>query len=86
MKKILSVSNSFGVDATRYLYGLFGAETYRDGFHASLGIGRYTLACLWFATLLGKDPTGNAYRDFDVEITEENIALGQKTAKETAGI
>lgn len=74
------------LDAMNRLYDAVGGETYRDGFHASLGIGRYTLACLWFATLLGKDPTGNGYRDFDAEITEEKIALGQKIAKETAGL
>ena len=74
------------LEAMNRLYDAVGGETYRDGFHASLGIGRYTLACLWFASLLGKDPTGNGYRDFDAEITEEKIALAQKIAKETAGL
>lgn len=28
----------------------------RDGYHLSLGMGRYTAACTWFATITGKNP------------------------------
>lgn len=53
------------------------AKPYRDTFHASLGIGRYALALLWFKRLTGKNVTGNTYRDFDEETAEEEIALVQ---------
>ncbi|MBR6680684.1 MAG: DUF4886 domain-containing protein [Clostridia bacterium] len=70
------------LDAMCKLYDTVGEETYRDGFHCSLGISRYTLACVWFMTLCGKDIEGNSFRDFDVEVSEEHVALAQKIAKE----
>ena len=70
------------LDAMCKLYDVIGEETYRYGFHCSLGTARYMLACVWFMTLCGKDIEGNSFRDFDVEVTEEQVALAQKIAKE----
>lgn len=70
------------LDAMCALYDVIGEETYRDGFHCNLGISRYMLACVWFMTLCGKDIDGNTFRDFDVEVTEDQVALAQKIAKE----
>jgi len=70
------------LDAMCALYEVIGEETYRDGFHCNLGISRYMLACVWFMTLCGKDIEGNSFRDFDVEVSEEQVALAQKIARE----
>ena len=69
-------------DAMCKLYDTIGEETYRDGFHCNLGISRYMLACVWFMVLCGKDIAENSFRDFDVEVSEEQVALAQKIAKE----
>ena len=56
-----------------------GAEKlHRDTFHASLGLGRYLLALTWYAKVSGRSVLGNAYRDFDVPVSEEEIAIAQK--------
>lgn len=71
------------MDAMRKLYDEKGGDvTYRDKHHASLGIGRYLLGCVWFMTLLGKDVEGNSFRDFDEEVSEADILLAQKLARE----
>lgn len=59
------------------LYDAIGDRAYRDGFHASYGVGRYALGCLWCAFLLGVDVAGNTFRDLDVPVAEEEIALAQ---------
>ena len=69
------------LDAMCALYDVIGEQTYRDGFHCNLGISRYTLACVWFMTLCGKDIEGNKFRDFDVDVSEEQVALAQSIAK-----
>lgn len=75
-----------GLDAMNRLYDAVGGTAYRDGFHASLGLGRYTLACTWFAALFGGDPTENSFRDFDVPVTEEEVLLAQTIGKEVGKI
>lgn len=57
-------------------------KLHRDTFHASLGLGRYALGLTWYKTLTGNDVTNNTFRDFDEEITEEQIALAKKTVEE----
>ena len=66
------------------LYDAVGDRTYRDGYHGSLGLGRYMLGCLFFTVLFGRDVTGNTYRDFDTDVTEEEVVLAQRIARETA--
>lgn len=68
------------LDGMCELYDRIGDAAYRDGFHANLGVGRYMLGCLWFATLYGKDITGNRYRDFDVETDEELASIATEVA------
>ena len=67
-------------DAMNMLYDEVGEDTYRDGFHASFGIGRYTLACVWFETIFKKSVEGNTFCDFDVPISEDDVILAQKIA------
>lgn len=64
------------------LYRYKGADTYRDGFHCNPGIARYMLACLWFSFFTGRSCLGNGFRDFDVPVTEEDVALAEKIADE----
>ena len=52
-------------------------KIHRDTFHASYGLGRYTLALLWYRMLFGVSVAENTFRDFDVEISEEEIALAK---------
>ena len=69
-------------EVMKRLYDEVGEDTYRDGFHASLGIGRYALGCVWFETLFGKDVSGNTFCDFDVPMSDGQIAIAKKAAKE----
>lgn len=69
--------------AMHRLYQEIGDETYRDGFHCSLGVARYMIGCLWFMALTGRDIEGNTFRDFDVEVSEQRRLLAQRIAKET---
>ena len=59
-----------------------GIVHHRDTFHASRGLGRYTLALVWYETLLGKSAIGNALREFDEEIDEAGIRAAQECAHE----
>ena len=59
-----------------------GIKHHRDTFHASYGLGRYTLALVWYETLLGKSAIGNALREFDEEISEDGIRAAQECAHE----
>ena len=45
-----------------------------DPIHASIGVGQYTLALLWYRYLTGADVTNNTFCDFDEEIPAETIA------------
>ncbi len=49
------------------------ANLYRDGFHMSLGLGRFAVALLWYATLSGKGVENVNFNDFDEPIFAEDI-------------
>ena len=53
-------------------------KIHRDGFHLSLGLGRYAAGLLWFRMLTGKSVAENTYADFDEPISAEEIALAKK--------
>lgn len=50
-------------------------KLHRDGYHATMGLGRYALALLWYHILANKDVTKNTFRDFDQPVTEEEISI-----------
>lgn len=61
----------------------------RDGYHLSLGTGRYTAACTWFATLTHKNVKKVKYRPDGSDrrtdaITEEEAKLCRKAARKAA--
>ena len=51
---------------------------YRDGFHASLGLGRYAIGLLWYATLTGKSILGNKFLDTEIAISPEDADTVRK--------
>ncbi len=53
-------------------------KIHRDGFHLSLGLGRYAAGLLWFRMLTGKIVSENTFCDFDEEISESEIALAKR--------
>lgn len=46
-------------------------NTHRDGFHASLGAGRYLLALTWYKALTGNDILGNGFDCFDEPVSQQ---------------
>lgn len=50
-------------------------KLHRDTFHASLGLGRYALALLWYKVFTGNPVTNNDFCDFDEAVSKENIIL-----------
>lgn len=61
-----------------------GLSAYRDTFHANFGAGRYLLGCVWYRALCGRDAEGNSFRDFDVQVGEEEVLRAQRIAREAA--
>ena len=53
-------------------------RVHRDTFHASLGLGRYALAALWYGTLCKKSVADNSFCDLDEDVPQEQL----RTAKE----
>ena len=63
------------------LYKAGASGIYRDTFHASYGLGRYALGLLWFKLFTGRDVSNNSFRNFAEPISDENIAIAQKSAQ-----
>lgn len=57
-------------------------KVHRDTFHASMGLGRYTLGLIWYKVITGKDIQDNAFCKFDEEVTDEQIAIAKKSVNE----
>ena len=69
--------------AMEKLYKKIGDGAYRDGAHASYGVGRYMLGLLWYGVLFDKNVCGIGYRDFDVEMSDEEIEIAERCTSET---
>lgn len=70
------------LNAMELLYREIGDKLYRDGLHASYGIGRYLLGCVWYAVIMGKTPVGNSFCDLDEPANPDLILLAQKCAEQ----
>ncbi len=57
-------------------------KVHRDTFHASYGLGRFTLGLLWYGILSGNDIKDNTFSDFDEEISKEEIKIAKKCVSE----
>ena len=54
---------------------------YRDGFHLSIGGGRYLAALLWFCYLTGKSPNSVPCPALDKTISDEELRIIKKTVE-----
>ena len=54
------------------------SRLHRDTYHASLGLGRYALGLIWYATLFNRDVKDNTFATFDEEVTEEEMEIAKK--------
>lgn len=68
--------------AMEKLYAALGDSAYRDGRHANFGSARYMLGLVWYMTIFNKGIDGLVYRDFDVSVSEEELAIAESCAKE----
>lgn len=55
---------------------------YHDGFHLSRGFGRYLCGLVWYAALTKNEIESNSFRDFDKEISEEEILQAKQIVKQ----
>lgn len=67
--------NAYGIIPSGELFGKLSAsgitQIHRDTYHATLGLGRYALALLWYHILCGKSVAENEFCDLDLPITDE---------------
>ena len=59
-----------------------GFIMHRDGYHASLGLGRAALALTWVKCLCGASASGNSCRTFGAPVTDEEMEIVQRTVDE----
>lgn len=50
---------------------------YEDTYHASVGLGQYALALLWYRMLTGNAVAENTFCDFDAPVTAEEMAAAK---------
>lgn len=61
-------------------------KIHRDTFHASYGLGRYTLGLLWYRVLTGNDISAITFNDFDEEVKDAEIEIAKKCVLKTCKI
>lgn len=61
-------------------------KIHRDTYHASYGLGRYTLGLLWYRVLTGNDISDNKFNDFDEDIKDTEIAIAKQCVSRTCEI
>lgn len=69
-----------GGAAFQKMIRLKSAALHRDGFHASLGLGRYVLGLVWYIYFTGNPVSHNPFRDFDEAVSEEDILKAKQCA------
>ena len=62
-----------------------GFKVHRDGFHATLGLGRYALGLLWFSYLTGKSIDDVSITSFDEPISYEEVKAAKAAVKKVLG-
>lgn len=63
-----------------------GYRVHSDAHHADDGVANYALGLLWMKALFGNSPIGNSYRDFRVDISENEAIAAQKVVDETEAL
>ena len=61
-----------------------GFCAHRDGFHADLGYGRFTLGLTWYEMLTGKSCETIRFSEFDIDVTEAQYAAAISAAHKAA--
>lgn len=61
-------------------------KIHRDTYHASYGLGRYTLGLLWYRVLTGNDISAITFNDFDEEVKDTEIEIAKKCVLKTCKI
>lgn len=61
-----------------------GVKIHRDTFHASLGLGRYLLALVWYKTLTGQNVSKDSFDSFDEPVSETERKLAIEIANAVA--
>ena len=59
-------------------------KIHRDTFHASLGLSRYALGLLWYATLTGRSVINNTFSELDEAVSEDELKIARECAEEIA--
>jgi hypothetical protein len=60
-----------------------GMETiHRDSYHAGLGAARYAIALTWYGYMTGNPVEDNAFREFDVPVSEYEAEIARNSAAE----
>ena len=62
------------------LYQHGASKIYRDTFHASLGLGRYSLGLLWYHTILGREVPKECKVKLDEEVGAADLEIAYKCA------
>lgn len=57
-------------------------KVHRDTFHASLGLGRYSIGLTWYSVLTGNDVEKNTFSDFDEKVSPQHIAIAKRCVAE----
>ena len=57
-------------------------KIHRDTYHATLGLGRFALGLLWYASLTGKDVSTVSFSLFDRPVSQGEIELAKKCVAE----
>ena len=60
------------------LYQNGASKIYRDTFHASLGLGRYAVALLWFKLFTGRDVLNNSFSSLDEPVSESDLEIAKR--------
>ena len=75
-KKAEKLINPDGViksgEAMAKAYRIWPDTLYRDEIHASLGLGRYLLGCVWYKAIFGENPEFHITK-FDEPVSKENL-------------
>ena len=59
-----------------------GFNIHRDGYHASLGVGRFAVSLTWLGALCGFDVTKVSYKEFDRFVSDKEYTAAIECAKE----
>lgn len=71
-----TVSPALVIRSGETMYSLINAGVgpiYRDGFHASYGVGRYALGLAWYKALTGGDLANNRFVEFDENVPMKTV-------------